>query len=58
MTKDEKAGIIRECYDRMIEAANRHREQYEAGIRDWKIWDAIIAELQVARERAVRKALK
>jgi hypothetical protein len=72
MTKEERAEIIRWCYDEIILAADdillaademlradvkAWSECDERGI-GWKTHDAIITELQVARERAVRKTLK
>ncbi len=61
MTKAEKAEFIRDCYYLLLELAVDARSTYVAGGEQdvvWRTWDAIIADLQVARERAVRKALK
>lgn len=61
MTKEARADIVKDCYNRLIYFAVEQRKAIIAGgpqDAEWRTWDAIIAELQVARVRAVRRVLK
>jgi hypothetical protein len=61
MSKEERAAVVKRCFDRLIDYAIDQRKR-EAKLAkppsaEWRTYDAIVAELQQARERAVRKAL-
>jgi hypothetical protein len=53
---------VKRCFDRLIDYAIDQRKR-EAKIGkppsvEWRTYDAIVSDLQMAQERAIRKALK
>jgi hypothetical protein len=62
MSKEERASVVKRCFDRLIDYAIDQRKR-EAKIGkppsvEWRTYDAIVSDLQMAQERAIRKALK
>jgi hypothetical protein len=62
MSKEERAALVKKAYNRVIEWAVIERKAAakigKPPSVEWRTYDAIVSDLQMAQERAIRKALK